>query len=321
MEIAFTDFVQPDLDVERACAAAAGLAVRVAAPQCRSEADVIAFAANAQALVVQEAPLTRSVLSALPALRIISFAQVGTNSIDLESASELGIWVTNVPDANATEVAIHAAAMTLALVRHLPAFDASVRSGVWNYGATGPLVRASTLTIGIVGLGRIGQLFASYVGPCFGQVVAYDPHVPRERWPDGIGQMASLDALLGVADVVSLHLPLTRETRGFMNAHRFRQMRAGAILINVSRGALLDSAALIEALDSGRLASAGLDVLPKQPPALDDPILSHRSVLLSPHAAFYSVQSDEETRRRSVTTIAAFAGTGRPNDVVVEGRR
>lgn len=321
MEIAFTDFVQPDLDLERSYAAEAGVSMRVASPQCRSEADVIGFAAGAEAIVAQEAPITRTVIEALPALRIISLAQVGTNSVDLQAATDLGVWVTNVPDANATEVAAHAAAMTFALVRHLPAFDASVRAGVWNYAATGPLIRSNKLTIGLVGLGRIGQLFASYVKSCFGPIIAYDPYLPVERWPDGIGRVAKLEELLGTADVVSIHVPLTPDTRGLMNAERFRQMKQNAIFINVSRGPLVDIPALIEALDMGHLASAGLDVLPKEPPEAADPILSHSKVLLSPHAAFFSVQSDEETRRRSVSTIAAFMATGRPNDIVVEGRR
>jgi D-3-phosphoglycerate dehydrogenase len=321
MDIAFTDFVQPDLDLERSYAAAAGLSMRVASPQCRSEADVIGFVADAEAIVVQEAPITRTVIEALPALRLISLAQVGSSSVDLQAAFDLGVWVANVPDANVTEVAAHAAAMTFALVRHLPAFDASVRAGVWNYAATGPLIRPSELTIGLIGLGRIGQLYASYVTSCFGPIIAYDPHLPVERWPAGIRRVVRLEELLGMADVVSIHVPLIPDTRGLMNAERFRQMKQNAILINDSRGPLVDIPALIEALDTGHLAAAGLDVLPKEPPEAGDPILSHPKVLLSPHAAFFSLHSDEETRRRSVNTIAAFMATGRPNDVVVEGRR
>ena len=321
VEIGFTDFVQSNLDIEMATAAHFGLRTRIAAAQCRTEADVVKFGRGLQALVVQEAPLTRTVLRALPELRCVSFAQVGTNSIDLEAASELGIWVANVPDANVTEVAAHAAAMTLALVRHLPRFDVTVRAGSWNYSATGELIRPSRLVVGLVGLGRIGRHYAAMMRPIVGNVRAYDPCVSTDRWPVEIQKAKHLEDLLAAADVVSLHLPLTQHTRGLMNAKRFAQMKKGAILINVSRGALVEIPALLLALDSGHLDSAGLDVLPVEPPDPQEAILQHPNVLMSPHAAFYSVDSDVETRTRAVASLAAFGATGRPLDVVIEGRR
>lgn len=321
MDVAFTDYVQPDLSIEHAVAKAAGLALRDVTRPCRTEAEVIAQGAGAFALVAQEAPLTRRVLESLPGLRIISMAQVGTNAVDLLAARDLGIWVTNVPDANATEVASHATAMAYALVRGLPTFDRAVRGGSWAYTDAGILRRPSTLTVGILGLGRIGRLFAARMAPGFGPLIAYDPVLPPAAWPQGIGRCDSVTGLLAAADIVSIHLPLTGQTAGLINASSLAAMRPGSILINVSRGGIVDTAALCRALDQGPLAAAGLDVLPTEPPDPADPALRHPRILLSPHAAFFSTQSDEETRRRSIETIATFLRTGRPDDVVVEGRR
>jgi D-3-phosphoglycerate dehydrogenase len=320
-EIAFVDFEQPDLDLERQVAGEIGLKVRIPDRSCQTEEEVLEAAKGADAIVLQYAPVTRTVMSQLPGLRIISVPQVGTNTIDLEAARELGIWVANVPDGNGTEVAAHTAAMALSLVRGLPRFDAAVRSGNWHYQAAGLLRRPSELTVGIIGLGQIGRLYAANMKPCVGRQIAYDPYLPPERWPDGIERCETLEDLLRTADIVSVHMPLTAETNGMMNAERFAMMKPGSIFINVGRGEIVDTAALVDALDNGPLAGAGMDVLPTEPPDPDDPLLRHEKVLLSPHAAFYSVESDIETRTRSVRAIAELLTRGRPSCVVIEGTR
>lgn len=321
MEIAVTDYVQPDLSLERRIAAEHGLSLREPERACTSEDELIAFVGAAEAVIAQQAPFTRGVMEALPKLRIISLPQIGTDAVDLPAANDLGVWVTNVPDANITEVASHAAAMALALARRLPLLDAAVRSGTWEYAAAGPLLRPAGMTVGALGLGRIGRLFAAYVTPCFGEVVAYDPYVDEGHWPAGVTRLHSLGALLERADILSLHMPLSDATANLINRTTLAQMKPGAILINVSRGPIVDLPALLEALDRGHLAYAGLDVLPTEPPRPGDPVLTHPRVLLSPHAAFYSEQSDTELRRRSVETIAAFVRTGQPDDIVVRGHR
>ena len=321
MKILFTDFTQPDLELESPVLGAAGLDWRAAEPHCRSPEEVIRHGAGHGALVVQEAPITRAVFQALPELRIVSVPQIGVDTIDLAAAREHGVWVANVPTGNVTEVATHTIAMALSLVRQLPAFDRDVRAGVWHYQSTGLLHRPGALTFGLLGLGKIGQLVVERAAPLFGRIVAYDPYLPAEAWPAGVARAETIPEMLAQSDVVSLHLPLTHESRGLVSGALLEQMKPGSYLVNVSRGPIVDIPALTQALDSGHLAGAALDVLPQEPPDPQDPILSHPKVLLSPHAAFYSVESDAELRCTAVDNIIALLERGRPHHVVVEGQR
>ncbi len=321
MKVAYTDFIQSDLDLEAGLLGEAGMTLVPAAAPCRTPDEVIRLADGAFGLLVQAAPVTRAVFEALPALRVVSVPGIGVDSIDLDAAGDHGVWVANVPDANLTEVATHAVAMTLSLIRHLPLFDRDVHGGTWGYELTGPLHRPGHLTFGLVGLGRIGRLTASYAAPMFGSIMAFDPLVPQDAWPGEVVRVEDLAALFRQSDVVSLHLPLTAETQGLVGAELLAEMKPGSYLVNVSRGPIVDIGALLAALDRGHLAGAALDVLPHEPPAADDPVLGHPRVLLSPHAAFYSLESEEELARRSVTNITDLARQGRPHSVVVEGTR
>lgn len=320
MRVVFTDYEQPDLALEAGLLQAAGLALSAAEPQCRTPDEVIRAAGDAAALVVQYAPLTRAVFEALPGLRIVSVPQIGVDTIDLEAAREHGVWVANAPTGNVTEVACHTLAMALALVRQLPAYDRDVRAGVWDYDSAGPLRRPGTLTYGLLGLGRIGRLVVERAAPLFGRILAYDPFVADADWPAGVERVADQSALFAASDVLSIHVPLTEESRGLVGKDLLGAMKPGAFLVNVARGPIVDTAALREALDAGRLAGAALDVLPQEPPAADDPLLRHDKVLLSPHAAFYSVEAEEELRRTSVENVIALLRGGRPIHTVVEGR-
>lgn len=321
MRVVFTDFVQPDIELERGLLSAAGLEPTAAEPHCASEDEVIAAARDATALIVQTAPITGRVLAALPALRIVSVPGIGVDAVDIAAAEEHGVWVAHVPDGNITEVACHALAMALSLVRHLPFYDAAVRAGEWSYDGTGPLVRPGKMTFGVVGLGKIGRLSAAYSAPVFGRILGYDPHLPDEAWPAGVARQRDLAALCAASDVLTFHMPLTADTRGLVNRDLLAGMKPGSYLVNVSRGAIVDIPDLLAALDSGQLAGAALDVFPQEPPARDDPVLRHPKVILSPHAAFYSLDSDEELRRRSVTNVISYLEAGRPENVVVEGTR
>jgi len=321
MRVVFTDYTQPDLALERRLCAEAGLELVAADPQCRSEDAVIAAARGAAALVVQAVPVSARVLAALPDLRIVSVPGVGVDMVDTEAARDHGVWVAHVPDANITEVACHAVAMVLSLIRHLPHYDASVRAGAWHYEETGPLTRPGNLTLGVAGLGKIGRLVAAYAAPMFGRIVGYDPHLPPAAWRPGVARETDLARLFAVSDAVTLHMPLTAETRGLVGRELLAAMKPGGYVVNVSRGAIVDIPDLLTALDSGHLGGAALDVLPQEPPDRDEPVLRHPKVLLSPHAAFYSLESDEEARRRAVVNIVRFLETGRPEHAVVEGTR
>lgn len=179
--------------------------------------------------------------------------------------------------------------------------------------------RPSTLTLGIVGLGRIGQQLAEFAQASFKQILGHDPYLPDPSWPAGIRRM-ELTELFRQSDVVSLHIPLTEESHRLVDHELFTQMRPGSYLVNVSRGGLVDLDALLPVLDSGHLAGAALDVLPQEPPPPDHPILKHPRVLLNPHAAFYSVEAEEEVRRKAVLNVLKWAQEDRPPYVIVEGR-
>ena len=281
---------------------------------------IIAAAGDASVILAVFTPLTRSLFEALPKLRLISNPAIGVDIVDLEAAREHGVWVSNVPTANITEVATHALGMTLAMIRHLPFYDRDMRAGRWDYAAPGPLRRPGTLTLGVAGLGNIGRIFARIAAPVFGKIVGYDPYVPASAWPDGVERLDDLATLLGQADALSLHMPLTDENQNLMNADVLAAMKPGAYLVNVSRGGLVDLDALLAALDAGHLAGAALDVFPEEPMPAGHPVMSHPRTLLSPHAAFYSLEAEEELRRGSIENIIAWQRNGRPDHVVVEGK-
>jgi phosphoglycerate dehydrogenase-like enzyme len=309
----FVDLVECDLYEGPKLLRDAGFDVRTAV--ARTPGEVAAAAQGAAALLTGDAPVTDSVLAAIPELRIVATVTAGIDQVDVEAARERGVWVANVPDAYTEEVAVHALAMMLAVLRQLPRYDRHVRDGGWDpMEGTWP-ARPSELTLGIVGLGHIGARLATLARPLFGRLLGHDPVSAAPVSMEAVG----LDRLLSESDVVSLHTPMTPHTRGLIGHAELGRMRPGALLVNVSRGGLVDEAALLHALDGGHLAGACLDVLAEEPPG-DSPLLHHPAVLLSPHAAFLSARSAREGVVRQVANVAAWARDGRPLSVVVEGR-
>ncbi len=318
MKVLVTDHDFPDLGLERGIFAEAG--IDIVSAQCRSEGDVVAAADGCDALLVQYAPVTDAVLAALPRVGIVSRFGAGYDTIDPEACARHGVWLANSPDYGVGEVATHALAMALALLRHLPMYDRDVRAGRWHYLSAGPIRRASGLTAGIVGLGRIGKRFAHLARNCFGRVIAVDPYLIDGDFPAYVERATAADLFEG-ADVISLHVPLTAETRGMVGAALLSRIRPGAILVNTARGAVVDIDALLAALDAGRLAAAALDVLPSEPLAVDHPLARHPRVLLTPHAAFYSAEAEVELRRKAALNVVQWARQGRPAYCVVAGSR
>ncbi|MGO3678827.1 MAG: C-terminal binding protein [Microbacteriaceae bacterium] len=301
----YTDIVDTDPGPGITLLEAAGFRVEVARSD---DPEVIAgVAAEAEALLIGYSPITAALLDRLPRLRIVATQSVGVDMIDLEACKARGITVANLPASATEEVASHALALSLALVRGLHTFDRSSRSSEWNAGIA-DLSRPSTLTVGVLGLGRIGRAFASFAGSVYGEVLGYDPidfEVPGVR-------RVSLDEVLAQSDIVSLHLPLTAETHHLLEASRLAQMRPGARIVNVSRGALIDSAALVAALDRGTISGAGLDVFETEPPEAGDPLWQHERVLATPHAAYLSPQSLLDYVVHQAENVVQFAQTGRP---------
>ncbi len=306
----------PDIEIETL--ERAGFTVKVAT--CRTEQDIIDAGADADAILVQYTPMTVRLFEALPALRMVSRCGIGVDNIDLKAAERHGVWVSNVPVYGHDEVPTHAIALLLSLLRHVTFHDRNVRAGTWDVQATGPMDSLSEMTLGIVGMGRLGRFVLKLAGPFFARVVAYDPFVAPEYWPDGVERL-SPEELFAQSHAITLHLPLTSDNQNMVGADLLSRIsERGAYLVNTSRGGLIDLDAALAALDKGALRGLGLDVLPVEPPPKDHPILHHPRTIVTPHAAWYSTSSVRDLRRRYAENVAQWAMEGTAPNVVVRGR-
>jgi phosphoglycerate dehydrogenase-like enzyme len=278
---------------------------------------------NADVVMVSGMQLGEGELNLLPRCRIVIRTGVGYDTVDLEACGRRGVPVCNVPDFGTTEVADHAIAMILALARGIASFNENLRANVsenWNYRVAPTIRRLTGSGFGIIGLGAIGTAVALRAR-AFGMTVRfYDPYAaPGTDLALGVERAVSLEELLSTADVLSIHAPLTRETRGLINAITMTQMRPGAFLINTARGPIVDTSAVLEGLKTDRLAGVALDVLPEEPPDLSDPLVAawyanepwiRGRVILSPHAAFYSPASFSDQRRKAIETAMRYIRAG-----------
>ena len=267
--------------------------------QTNDETEVARRACDADVLLVfHDIRLTERTLEALPKCRGIVRCGVGFDNVDLRAAGARGMVVCNVPDYGTEEVADHAILLLLALARRLLPAEQSVRAGKWDAAVVFGAPRLRGRTLGLVGCGRIGTA-AALRARAFGmRVLFYDPYQPDGLDKAlGIGRCRRLDELLGQSEFLSLHCPLTAETHHLLNAETLARLPAGAYVINTARGPCIDPVALAAALDSGRVAFAGLDVVEREP--LDDERLRrHPRVLLTPHVAFYSLEGFTEMRAK-----------------------
>ena len=269
---------------------------------CRTEDEVIAQCADAEGLIIMYAPLTRRVLQQLKRCRIVARYGVGVDTVDLKAAAELGIVVSNVPDYGTHEVADHALAMMLALTRKVVQANALVKRGEWDFRLVRPIRRHQVQTLGVVGIGRIGAAMARR-GLALGmRVLACDPHVADDRIPEGVTRV-SLDELMQQSDVVSVHCPLSAETRNLLDEGKLQQMKPTAYLVNTARGNIVDEAALEKMLAEKKLAGAAFDVLSVEPGRADNPLFRHDNFLCTPHMAWHSAESALELKRKAAEEV------------------
>lgn len=241
--------------------------------------------------------------SAAPRLRVVGRAGVGVDNIDLAAARRLGVTVITAPDATTTAVAELTLGLMLALARHIPAADAALRRGEWPKASLmGSELEGKTL--GLVGFGRIGRAVAARAAAFGMSPVAFDPYLDDTAIRSGGAEPSRLEALLAGSDYVSLHLPLTEETRGFFDGAAFAQMKPGARLVCAARGGLIDEQALQEALDAGRLAGAALDVFAQEPPA-DLTRLQHPRLLATPHLGAQTVEAQDRVSLEITRSVLA----------------
>lgn len=276
---------------------------------CNTEEEIITRCKDAESLMICIEPMTRTVLEALPNLKTIARGGVGLDNIDLDAATELGVQVTYVPDGNITEVATHTIAMALSLTRRLPLFDSSIRAGRWEGLSLGAgLRRPNQQIFGIVGFGRIGQQIAERA-KALGFNLAVSTPVPGEQeLATGMGaKVLDFDDLVSTADVISVHVPLLDSTRWMFNDEVMSAMKPGAILINPSRGGLVDEEALTRHLKKGHLGGAGLDVFVDEPVDFKHELFTLPNVIVSPHVAYLSDDSLAEVWSKMVDdTIAVL---------------
>lgn len=304
-KILICDCDHKSVDAERAVFEDAGVDFKWL--HCRTEEEVIAQCQGAVCLLNQYAPMNEKVFSALPSLKMIARYGVGVDTVKLADATKYGIQVCNVPDYGMNEVADHAIALMLALVRKVCLLSNRTREGVWDYTESIPIHRLSTMTVGLVGTGRIGIEFAKRVHAFGCKIAAYDTLYPQagRTYPEFIEYRSSLDELLQEVDVLSLHCSLTEENAGMMNTDTFAKMKDGSFFINVSRGGLVNEQDLNDAIVSGKLAGAALDVVAKEPPE-NSPLLHHANVIITPHVAWYSEEAAQELKRKCAQEAVRF---------------
>ena len=328
--ILFPDSRSPQLDIERAVT---GPEAELVNPR-QATFDAVDKSAweRADAIVLRHVPIRAQAVPHLKRAKIVVRNGVGFDVVDLKACGEAGIAVCNVPDYGTTEVADTAIAMILTFARGTAALDSALRANIetgWTHVHNVTARRLRGASCGVIGMGRIGTA-AALRARAFGMDVAfYDPYLPNgAELAFGFRRSRTLADLLGTSDVITVHAPLTAETRSMIDASAVAAMKPGAYLVNTARGPICDTAALLEGLRSGRLAAVGLDVLPSEPATLDDPLVAawHANepwllgrVLLNPHSAFYSPDSFVDLRRKAIETAYFYLRDGTLQNCVNAG--
>jgi D-3-phosphoglycerate dehydrogenase / 2-oxoglutarate reductase len=313
--VAITDYTFPSLEVEESLLKPAG--AEIVSGQCKTVETLIPLVRQADAVITQFAPIKAEVINAMERARVIVRYGIGVDNVDLEAARARGIPVCNVPDYCIDEVADHTLAFILATTRQVVPNALHIQKG--NWGLANALDQMRTLrdqTVGIVGFGRIGREVAARLAPFKCRRLVSDPVVPEDAVRAAGCIRVSLEELLAQSDIVTLHCPSTAQTRQLLNAASIARLKRGVVVINLARGDLIDTGALVSALQSGQIGAAALDVCNPEPIPLDSPLRSLPNVIVASHIASASpkaVQTLRETAAR--IAVAALKGTPLPNIV------
>ena len=317
MQVAVTDYTFPDLEIERGILEPLGC--QIVAGQGRQAAELIPLVRDADYVITQFAPVKADVIAAMQRAKIIVRYGIGVDNVDLAAARERGIPVCNVPDYCIDEVADHTLAFILAATRQVVPHCVHLRNGNWGLATRVDEFRTlRDQTVGIVGFGRIGREVARRVAAFKARVIIYDPVVPAAAIRDAGFEAVTLPGLFSEADILTLHCPSTSETRKLINAGSLAQMKPNALLVNLARGDLIDTGALVGALESGRIAGAALDVCDPEPIPADSPLRRLPSVILAPHIASVSPKAVRQLRE-TVAQLVARRIQGQPLPSVVNG--
>lgn len=297
------DHAWPDLDIEREVLSRCGASLIAAGTG--DEEECLRLAPTAQAILVNWKPVSRAVLTAATDCQTVARYGIGIDNIDVQAATELGMIVSRVADYCADEVAEHALALLMALRRHVVAFSRQTRAGGWDNSAFGPINRIRGTVLGIVGWGAIARAVADRACGLGMEVRVFTRTPPAGGWPAGVSPVGSLPEMAAEVDHLSVHVPLTEQTRSLIDERVLRCLKPTAVVINTARAPVIDAIALARALRDGRIAGAGLDVLDAEPPAPDNPLIGMDNVIVTPHAAFNSTEALGTLRRQAAANVLA----------------
>jgi D-3-phosphoglycerate dehydrogenase len=310
-----TDHVYPDLDLEtRTLADMGGEYVCLNS----TDEDVIAEGVRgADCIITAWAVITEKIMdSAGSGLRSVSKTGIGVNNIDIDAATARGVKVLNVPDYCIEEVSDHAFALTMSLIRFIPYLNSRVKGGEWSTGEAVKMERLRGKTVGLLGYGRIARLYHDKIKPWGVRVLAYDPFLTAEQIARGGAEKTEFDELLAASDIISMHLPLTKENEHMIDAAALSKMKKTAFLINCSRGPLVDEKALAEALAAGTIGGAGLDVVETDSYDAANPIFSCDNAIITPHLGFHSLQATQELREKVLADVVRVLEGEEPRNQV-----
>lgn len=304
MKVIITDCCHDSIDIEKRVFAEAGMSVEL--KQAFTEEEVIAKCQDAEIFIVEKAQITSRVMDNCPKLQFIVRYGVGVDTIDVPAATRHGIQVGNVPDYGMNEVADHAIALALTLVRKTLLMNEYTKNHKWDYTKSIPIRRYSEQTVGVIGLGRIGRNFAKKMHALGFHVIGTDPFFEPTPQTDEYVTAVSLDEVITRSDIISLHCPAEGNT-DLINEQTFKKMKNTAILINVARGGIVNEEALDKALTDGEIAGAALDCMLGEPVGKDSPLFKHENLIVTPHMAWYSKEAGEELKRKVAEESVRFA--------------
>lgn len=311
-KVVITDYEYPQVDQERKIITEYG--AELVTCQLKGEQELAAALRDADAVIVQYAEITASVIEAMERCKIIIKYGIGVNNIDAGAAGKKGIYVCNVPDYGVDEVSNHAIAMLLALAKKLPIVTSSLRGGNWGYQCTVPLYRLSGSVLGLVGFGRIPALVANKMAGFDMKILAYDPYArPQTAAKIGV-ELVDFDTLCRQSDFVSIHCPLTPETTHLFRKETFFNMKSSAFLINTARGPIVHEQDLVEALQQKQIAGAALDVYESEPLSPDCQLLKLDNLIATPHCAWYSEQAVSSLQRMVAEEVVRVLGGEPPQN-------
>ncbi|RKX69686.1 MAG: C-terminal binding protein [Spirochaetes bacterium] len=268
---------------------------------------------DADAVLVNLFPLTKDIIDSMESCRVIVRYGVGYDNVDVDAATAKGIWMSRVPDYSLEDVSDHALALLLSSVRKIAYKDRQVRSGKWNLHKDWPAFRIAGKTLGLVGFGAISRvLYRKVAGLGLDKVLIYDPYVPAADIKKLGGTPAGLNEVVSQSDFISIHAPLTKETEGIIGSKEFAAMKENCILVNTSRGPLINEEALYQALKSGRIAAAGIDVFNSEPLIASSPLRSLENITLTDHAGWYSEESIVELKTKVARNVLSVLKGGKP---------